>query len=109
MTDLTGIWQSEIIDFTASQKHTSESRITQTGAYIWANSATTWGKLAGYVQVIDGEEWLNALFLNEGVRYLIRAQVRSNGTVLMGAWQMAESPDRNGPYLAKRKTIPNDG
>jgi hypothetical protein len=62
MTDLTGIWESEIIDFAASQKHTSESRINQTGAYIWANSASTWGMLAGYVQVTDGEEWLNALF-----------------------------------------------
>ncbi len=109
MTDLTGIWESELIDFTASLKYKSECKITQTGASIWANSATTQGMLAGYVHVIDGAEWLNAFFLNEGVRYVISAQVRSNGTVLMGAWHIAESPDRNGPYLAKRKTSPSEG
>ena len=108
MTDLTGIWESEIVDYTNPHKHTGELKITHTGTFVLSNS-TTWDMWSGYVEVIDDAEQLTASFLNEGLRYIIRAQVRSNGTALMGSWQSIEPQARTGAYLAKRKVVRNEG
>jgi hypothetical protein len=104
MIDLTGIWESEVADPGTHDKHTGELKIAQTGTFVLAHSVAGWGTWHGYVEVLNGAEWLTAFGYKDGVSYTVKAQVLSNGRFLTGLW--TESLKRSGTYSARRKAAP---
>jgi hypothetical protein len=109
LTDLTGTWESEVIDPASPQKHVGKLKITHTGILVSSNSAPGWDMWHGYVEVLNGAEVLTAFCLHEGVQCTIKAKVASNGALLLGSWQSNEPLElaRSGVYLARRK-IPTE-
>jgi hypothetical protein len=104
MTDLTGIWESEVTDLATPAKHTGELNIRQTGTFVLSNSAPGWDMWHGYVEVLNGAEWLTAFGYRDSIFYTVKAQVLSNGRFLTGIW--TESLERSGTYSARRKVAP---
>ena len=107
MTDLTGIWETLITDFSTLDKYVGELHVTQTGNLVLSHSAPGWDTWLGSVAAEPtGVEMLTAFCHKDGLPRIIQARVSQDGDTLYGQWSMAlasQPPRQTGAYLAKRR------
>ena len=99
MIDLTGVWDSEVIDPQTRERHTGQLHITQTGNAILSLSTPGWHTWHGYE---DGD-MLHAFYVRDGVPGILTLQISPSGTTLQGTW--ATGVNESGSYLAHRQPL----
>jgi len=97
MIDLTGLWDSEVVDPQTQERQKGQLNITQTGNAIVSLSAPGWHTWHGYE---DGD-MLHAFYVKDGVPGILTLQISQSGTTLQGTW--ATGLNESGPYVARRK------